>query len=143
MAKLNLVRALALFTVAACAPTSASAHGGSHTVNLRAEVQLHCQVGSDSVDTAIELVDGRADLGDVREICNSPSGYQLLVKLVNLDGGTLSADGEEVAVDATGEAIFTSREAQMRTRHWVLNGASTIDSAMPAYMRVSIVPFRQ
>lgn len=140
MAKFGFRCALAAAAFGACVPATALAAENSFTLHIRAEVQPYCQVWADSADASIALVDGRAELGGVREVCNTPFGYKVQANFVNLTGGTVNADGETAPVDANGEASFTYGQAQAQTRRWNLSDATTADAGMPVYMRVMISP---
>ena len=141
MAKFGYRLALAAAVLGASVPATAfAAENNTITLHISAQVKPFCRIWADNTDAAIALVDGRADLGGVREVCNTRSGYKVQANFMNLTGGTVNADGETAAVDANGEASFSYGWAQAQTRRWNLSDAIAVDAAMPVYMRVTIMP---
>jgi hypothetical protein len=79
-------------------------------------------------------------LGAVREICNTPGGYNVDVQLINVSSGTLLHGGEVQALDQNGRALIRSQTARSRTSQWRLTQATLKQADAPVYLRVSISP---
>jgi hypothetical protein len=128
----------AILSLTATAP----AHAGkpdSIRLHLRAEVAPFCKIWVDGSDT-INVVDGKADIGNVREVCNTRYGYNITANFLNLNTGTLTAGAESTAIDGLGLAQFSYGEAGANTRFWRLSDATLVAPASPVYMQVVISP---
>lgn len=87
-------------------PVSAQAIQG--TVNLTAIVPVVCNVHFDAGAMTTEQ-SGLVQLGSVRELCNSSSGYRLVVDYQpgTLVGAQLQIGGQTVVLDGQGSAVLT------------------------------------
>jgi len=133
------IRLLAAAVIAvASSPASAEAPARL-VIYLHADVAPFCRVWAAESENAVQLNNGQAALGTVREICNT-AGYVIRADFSNLNGGTVIAGGETAAVDAQGSARFTYGEARSQTRNWQLSGAQQVQPAAPVYLRLSISP---
>jgi hypothetical protein len=98
---------LALASLAlATGPTAASA--ASTGYNLRMTVPLHCAVHHQSVGLGAPVAGGGVSLGEFREYCNAPGGYQLIVSYTpgTLRGARITAGDNQVLLDGSGRAIL-------------------------------------
>ena len=104
----------AIALVAATTPAIAKARG---EFSFRAFVPVVCnlQLSGD----AFFVDDDRVVLGDVREMCNGPSGYRLVVNYEpgTLIGANLYLGGDFATLDGSGEAVLVDASwAAVRTR---------------------------
>lgn len=91
---------------------------------LRARVAVHCQVQHRSSGDGISS-GGAVSLGQFREYCNAPMGYQLVVRYAPgaLRGARLAAGADHVELDGSGEAVL-SREKGPRFRDRVITATA-------------------
>jgi len=131
-----------LLAVSAAAYPAAAVAAPNDTIalRLRANVAPFCKIWFDNANESINIVNGSADIGSVREVCNTRFGYTIQANFVNLNTGTLNAGGETTAVDNMGMAKFNYGEAGANTRVWRLSDASPVATASPVYMQVVISP---
>jgi type 1 fimbria pilin len=140
MMKKSIATSAALMT-ALFAGFSAPAHasnGNEIRLRLRAEVAPFCKIWVEGTDS-INVVDGKADIGNVREVCNT-QGYSITANFSNLNAGTLSADADSTNIDILGLAQFTYGEAGSNTRFWRLSDATPVEPTSPVFMQVVISP---
>ena len=126
----------ALLTLAA--PGAALADGIAH-FTLTANVPLFCRIDPPQSDV-VNLANGAAALGDIHEICNSPTGYQVTTQFTNLDAGSLQVGADALTVQSDGSAVRTSDEARSQTLAWSLSNAHLIQAAQPVLVQVTIEP---
>jgi len=104
-----MVRIVSLVTASlalATGPTAASA--ASMGYNLNMTVPLHCVVRHQPVELGAPAAGGVVSLGHVREYCNAPGGYQLIINYTpgTLRGARITAGSNEVVLDGSGRAIL-------------------------------------
>lgn len=124
----------------AMATAANAADSATLVIHLHAEGMPFCRLYSTVNDSAVEIVDGQAQLGQVREVCNLASGYVVHADFTNLSGGSVTAGTETAQVDANGNARFSYDEARAQTRQWTLVNAQEVQSSQPVYLRLSISP---
>lgn len=131
-----------LLAASMAAYPAAAVASPNDTINLRlrANVAPFCKIWFDNANESINIVNGSADIGSVREVCNTHFGYTIQANFVNLNIGTLNAGGDTAAVDNMGMAKFNYGEAGANTRFWRLSDASPVAPASPVYMQVVISP---
>lgn len=117
-----------------------AADSATLVIHLHAEVAPFCRLYSAANDSPVQIVDGQAQLGQVREVCNMASGYVVHADFTNLSGGSVAAGAETAAVDAGGSARFSYDEARAQTRQWSLVDAQQVQPGLPVYLRLSISP---
>lgn len=119
--------------------TPALAADDQAVLTLTAVVKPFCRISHDAEADHALLVDGAATLGSVREVCNTPNGYQVHARFINLDSGTLMAGAEALPISADGAVAFQFPSARSIVREWRI-----VDAVQPVaaniYMRVSISP---
>lgn len=115
-----------------------ASNGDEIRLHLRADVAPFCKIWVDGSDM-INVVEGKADIGNVREVCNT-QGYNITANFSNLNAGTLTAGAESTAIDGFGLAQFTYDEAGSNTRFWRLSDATPVAPASPVFMQVVISP---
>jgi hypothetical protein len=94
----------ALAATVAVASASAAIASDSIGFNLRATVPVSCTVGYNP--TGIAFTDNTVRLGELREYCNAPNGYDLEVRYSpnSLRGVTVNVGSERVTLDGSGFA---------------------------------------
>mgnify|MGYP003644178574 FL=1 len=94
----------ALAATVAVASASAAIASDSIGFNLRAIVPVSCTVGYNP--TGIAFTDNTVRLGELREYCNAPNGYDLEVRYSpnSLRGVTVNIGNERVTLDGSGFA---------------------------------------
>jgi hypothetical protein len=94
----------ALAATIAVASASAAIASDSMVFNLRATVPVSCTVGYNPAGMAFN--DNIIRLGELREYCNAPNGYDLEVRYSpnSLRGVTVSVGSEQVTLDGSGFA---------------------------------------
>lgn len=127
-------------SVAAYPVAAVASPNDTIALRLRANVAPFCKIWFDNGNESINIVNGSADIGSVREVCNTRFGYTIQANFVNLNTGTLNAGGDTAAVDNMGMAKFNYGEAGANTRFWRLSDASPVAPASPVYMQVVISP---
>lgn len=115
----------------ALAALPASAAGADMSYFLRAKVPVHCQVQQRAPGTII-AASNAVSLGEFREYCNAPAGYELVVRYApgTLRGAMLEAGQDQVVLDGSGEAVL-SRASGPRFRDRAITatpGASGFDT---------------
>lgn len=103
-----MVRTLTLGLVSvsiAAAPVAAFAAEISYLIKVR--VPVHCEVQQRSQGKA--AADGAMSLGQFREYCNAPLGYELIVRYApgTLRGTVLSAGNDTTVLDGSGESVLS------------------------------------
>src|SRR3569623_2875364 len=102
---LNKIGKIAIAGVLVCSATSA-AHGESFGITLSLEGPVLCTVQAAPGGSA-QATPGSFELGSLREYCNAPRGYDLIVRYTpgTLKGMTLIAGDERVELDGSGSAV--------------------------------------
>jgi hypothetical protein len=127
----------------AAAGMSSGAHASESAtlvIHLHAEGAPFCRLYSPDNGAALDIVDGAAQLGPVRQVCNLAGGYTVRADFSNLSGGTVAAGAEAASIDANGSARFTYGEARAKTNAWTLTQAQKLQADLPVYVRLSISP---
>ena len=101
-AALSILAALAAAFVAA--PAIASEPAAQYRIGISAEVPVLCRV---SVDAAL-VPDGagRVSLGTMKEFCNNPHGYQVVMEYAPIAGdAALIVDGRTIPLGKSGRVV--------------------------------------
>ena len=137
--KLGILVLSALATAAMSSAAQAS-ESATLVIHLRAEGAPFCRLYSPQNDAALDIVNGAAQLGPVREVCNLAGGYTVRADFTNLSGGSVASGAEAATIDANGSASFTYGEARAKTNAWTLTQAHKVQADEPVYVRLSISP---
>lgn len=114
-----MVRKLALVgasLVAALAPTTALAV--TATYELRLVVPVHCKLSYQAAGYGV-AANGAVSLGQFREYCNAPQGYDLIVRYTpgTLQGAVIAAGEDRIVLSGSGEEVISqSNRPRFRTR---------------------------
>lgn len=89
---------------------TSAAHSESFGINLVLRVPVMCTVKAGAAAAGIPAgptAPGSFELGAIREYCNAPHGYDLVVRYTpgSLKGMTLIVGDEHVALDGSGMAV--------------------------------------
>jgi len=120
-----MLRKFGIGLVAATFALSASPLGAeSRTFLITARVPVICQVQFRPAG-AIPLDNTAVPLGEMREYCNAPGGYELVVNYApgTMQGAVIVAGEDQVVLNGSGQAVLT-RSTRPRNRARLL-------SAMP------------
>ena len=109
---------------------------GMSRIDIVAVVPAYCQIGSPA-DPTLNLVDGSADIGAVREVCNTSGGSQVTAHFSNLSTGTLQVGGQSVAI-TNGEVILSTDRPEVEMADWRLANAQPVDPNAPVTVELSI-----
>ena len=101
---------------AALTPETAARSEASMAFNLHLTVDVYCSVKHQAGDLGT-APGGAVPLGTVREYCNAPRGYELVVTYApgSLRGAKIIAGEDQVVLDGSGQAIL-SRSPGPRVR---------------------------
>lgn len=87
------------------------ATAGAETMgfNLVLRVPVHCTVRHQPVAGVGSAETGAVALGELREYCNAPTGYQLIVSYAPgaLRGAVIQAGEDRVVLNGSGEAVIS------------------------------------
>lgn len=119
-------------------PAAAAGPDESAGLKVAAAAAPFCRLSAD-FPASVQLIDGRAELGSVRELCNTSAGYEVRADFTNLSGGTVTAGSDSAALDRLGRASFRHTEARHQRRAWRLSKAVVRDGG-PVVVRLSIAP---
>jgi hypothetical protein len=137
--KLGILVLSALATVAMGSAANAT-DSATLVLHLHAEGAPFCRLYSPANDSAVDIVDGEAQLGPVREVCNLAGGYTVRADFTNLSGGSVASGAETATIDASGTVRFSYGEARAKTSNWALTHAQKVQAGEPVYLRLSISP---
>lgn len=141
MIRTTVLATIGVFCAMTAAPSAASAQDGSSvSIEIRAVVQPFCRIQSELGESPRLLIDGAVELGAVRELCNTPGGYNVNVQLINVSSGLLTYGSDSQTLDSGGRTRIQWGMPRSRTAPWRLTQASLLQSDMPVYLRVSISP---
>lgn len=141
MNRKTVLASIGVICAMAAAPGVASAQDGSSvSIEIRAVVQPFCRIQSELGERPGFLIDGTVELGAVRELCNTPGGYNVNVQLINVSSGLLTYGSDSQALDSDGRTRIQWGMPRSRTAPWRLTQASLFQSDRPVYLRVSISP---
>lgn len=135
-----LATLLTTATLVAMPAAAMAADGSSVGIYLRADVRPFCRIQSELGESPALFIDGAAELGSVREVCNTPGGYNIDVQLINVASGTLVHGADVQTLDSDGHARIQWGTARARTAPWRLTQAALRQEDAPIYLRVSISP---
>jgi hypothetical protein len=123
----------------ACVPAVAQANANSELrINLTANVDVFCHIYPPA-DDEVHVQDGHAVIGQVREICNTPNGYDVTTSFTNLTSGELDV-GDGAYRISDGFATRTTSRPSAQTLTWQIAGAQVAQADLPVLMRVVISP---
>jgi hypothetical protein len=113
------------------------AFGGDRgSIQIVAIAPAYCRIGSIHPTT---LVGGGADIGSVRQVCNTVGGAQVTAHISNLNGGTLQVGGRNIAVKPNGEVELPADRPDAATADWRLVNANPADPNAPVTVELLIV----
>jgi hypothetical protein len=118
--------------------SASTASAETLTVSITAHVPTFCHIYPPD-ESIIDVRQGTGTIGVVREVCNTPQGYDVSTSFTNLTRGNLVVDGSPYAV-VDGVAHRSSAMAAVRTMMWSLNEAAVSDETQPVVMQVTISP---
>ncbi|MDQ2878621.1 MAG: hypothetical protein M3R41_06060 [Pseudomonadota bacterium] len=110
----------------------------SMSIQLVAHVDVFCHIYP-PVNDVIDVKNGFATIGQVREVCNTPSGYDVSTSFSNVTVGNLNVDGKAYTL-TNGSAMRSSDEPAVRTMAWTLSNAQLNEQSAPVVMQVTISP---
>jgi hypothetical protein len=89
-----------------CGSAASAESIGTSTLTLRLTVPLVCTVNHQS---AISPAGSGYRLGELREFCNAPAGYSLVVNYApgSMKGAVVAVGGERVVLDGSGRAVIS------------------------------------
>jgi len=126
-------------TFLALAPATAPANANADLmINLSANVDIFCHIYPPA-DSEVHVQDGRATIGQVREICNTPNGYDVATSFTNLSSGELDVGGGAYSI-SNGFSTRTSLAPAAQTLTWQLANVTLAQAEAPVVMRVVITP---
>ena len=100
--------------VATAATPGNQAGGASFAIDIVGTVPVICRAALDT--SLVPAAPGEAQLGDLEEFCNSPSGYQVFVEnSPELGDAVLYVDGRPVALSADAPTLIATSDAPART----------------------------
>ncbi len=108
------------------------------TINLSANVDVFCHIYPPA-DDQVRVQNGLATIGQVREICNTPNGYDVTASFTNLSAGELDVGGGAYSI-ANGLSRRTSVGPAAQTMMWQLANVELAQAEAPVIMRVVITP---
>lgn len=116
-----------------------TAHAESSVdVLLSAHVDAFCHIYPPA-SSAITVINGSAVIGQVREICNTPSGYDVATGFTNLSAGKLSVGANSYQID-NGFALRSSTVPAAMTSTWTLNDAQLVEQDQQVLVQITITP---
>lgn len=106
----------------------------SYTIGVSGVTPVICHV---SIDAATAQPSGATiSLGSLREFCNSPNGYQVVVDYsANLAGGKLVIDGVPASLGVSGSRVVSRSENASMATH-------LLDLVLPAGVASGSISFR-
>jgi hypothetical protein len=141
MIRKTLLASVVAASALAALPSAASARDGSSvSITIRTVVQPFCRIQSELGEAPASLVEGATELGTVREMCNTPGGYNVDVQLMNVASGQLVHGDQSQALDGDGRVRLFWGGPRVRSTPWRLTQASLKQQDAPVYLRVSISP---
>jgi hypothetical protein len=104
-----MVRKFALAFTVALAAVPTTAYPASVGYDLRLQVPVQCSVRHQPIGYGAASAGGAISLGQFREYCNAPGGYQIVVSYTpgTMRGATISAEDEQVVLNGSGQAILS------------------------------------
>jgi hypothetical protein len=112
--------------------------GDRGSIQIVAIAPASCRIASGTIRPKV-LVAGGADIGSIREVCNTVGGAQVTAHISNLNGGTLQVGGRKVAVRPNGEVDLPADRSDAATADWRLVDAKPTDPNAPVTVELLIV----
>lgn len=119
-----MIRNIALaFASASLAVMPVAAAAETQGISLRGYVPVHCVVQHQPTGYGAQSGDGVA-LGQIREFCNAPQGYELVVSYTpgSLRGAVVTVGEDRIVLDGSGQGVL-SRAAGPRLRQRMISAA--------------------
>ncbi len=119
-----MIRNIALaFATTSLAVMPVAAAAETYGITLRGHVPVHCVVQHQLVGYGAQSGDDVA-LGQIREFCNAPQGYELVVSYTPgaLRGATVTVGDDRIVLDGSGQAVL-SRATGPRLRQRLISAA--------------------
>lgn len=123
MKKLPVLSAfLSIAVLAVSGAAMASEHsrdgGADFRIGIAGKVPVICRVSLDT--TVLSDVDGRVSLGTMKEFCNNPTGYRVVLEYpAAMESTKLIIDGRELALDGSGLVAVTRSASAAVAEHKV------------------------
>jgi len=134
----RLLGLLVAAAVTAVAPVVARAEPENQAaIGLHIQVQSFCQVVAPT-EAPLTFNNGAADIGVIKQVCNSPRGSITRATFSNVSGGTLVIGSDVFAVDASGAVQFATPGAHVDQQTWSLSDVTLQDNSQPVQMTVKI-----
>lgn len=88
--------------------SAAPASGDTSSFTVSAFVPVHCRVGHQGTATE-SATSGSVSLGVLREYCNAPAGYALVVNYTpgTMKGASVSVGEDSVVLNGSGQAVLS------------------------------------
>lgn len=103
---------------AALANEPARDGGAEFRIGIAGKVPVICRVSLDT--TVLADVDGRVSLGTMKEFCNNPTGYRVVLEYpAAMESAKLIIDGREFALDGSGLVDVTRSAGAAVAEHKV------------------------
>lgn len=131
-------RGIGLMAIVTAGFGASAASAESISISITAHVPTFCRIYVPD-GQAVAVDHGFGAIGVVREICNTPQGYDVNTSFSNVVTGNLMVGGSRYAV-IDGVATRSSPYAAVRALDWSLNDATLRDEAQPVIMQVTISP---
>lgn len=129
------IAALGLVAAMIAVPAAASSYG----VELRGNVAVSCHVTGQAA--MINVADGAADLGVLREFCNNAAGYNLYLDYApQLAGAVVTVDGAQVELGREGTAMLAAETGPAMRSRAVQIDLSKVADASNLAISFRIVP---
>ena len=128
--------AFTLGLIASSGLASPTFSGDRGSIQIVAIAPAYCRFASPASHPPT-LIGGRADIGSLRQVCNTVDGAQVTAHISNLNGGTLQLDGQNVAIKPDGEVTLPAGRPD--TADWRLVGAKPADPNAPVTVELLIV----
>lgn len=136
----RLLYPASMILLAVCgSPGIAAERNASTDLMLAARIEPFCRLTAEP-SVQLRLIEGRAEIGAVSEMCNAAAGYQVRAEFTNLGGGTVTAGADSAVVDPSGAASFSYDRARRQDRMWALRNAVLRQNDAPIIVRMSITP---
>jgi hypothetical protein len=112
--------------------------GDRGSIQIVAIAPAVCRIASSALRSPA-LVGGRADIGSIRQACNTVGGAEVTAHISNLNGGTLQVGGQNIAIKPNGEVVLPAGGPDAATADWRLVNAKPADPGAPVTVELLIV----
>lgn len=87
-----------------------ASQSATHGINLRLRVPIQCEVTHELINFGLPMGSNRISLGQIKEYCNAPNGYTLLLTYSpgTLTGTQITVGNEKVTLNGSGIATLTN-----------------------------------